>query len=264
MKINGLLLVNKPVSCTSHDVVHRVRHPAAALELQRRDPLGLIGGDLATDVNEGPTTADTLDAEKLRALRDVGVNRLSIGVQSFDPAVLAKFRADPFVAGFKGALDQKATTAELEHVATLIPDEWLAPATYGSADTCAKAVLRQLGRVKPAFTRLAMYNREARNRSRLPCAIRLDSELQALLAELDGAAAPLLRPLGIHLNIYPAKGYSATLRLKRPEAASVVSLLDDSRKIAISRLGDHIRIAHPKFRDELERTARSLRLLATH
>ena len=65
--------------------------------------------------------------------------------------------------------------------------------------------------------------------------------------QYDAAAgsftAPLLRPLGIWLNIYPAKGYSATLRLKRPEDASVVSLLDDTRKIAISRLGDHIRIA---------------------
>lgn len=55
--------------------------------------------------------------------------------------------------------------------------------------------------------------------------------------------APLLRPLGVSLNIYPAKGYSATLRLKQPERASVVSLMDDGRKIAISRLGDHIRIA---------------------
>ncbi|NDY92942.1 D-amino acid dehydrogenase [Ideonella livida] len=55
--------------------------------------------------------------------------------------------------------------------------------------------------------------------------------------------APLLRPLGIGLDIYPAKGYSATLRLKRPQDASVVSLLDDTRKIAISRLGDTIRIA---------------------
>jgi len=55
--------------------------------------------------------------------------------------------------------------------------------------------------------------------------------------------APLLRQLGIYLDIYPAKGYSATMRLKRPDDASVVSLLDDTRKIAISRLGDHIRIA---------------------
>jgi alkanesulfonate monooxygenase SsuD/methylene tetrahydromethanopterin reductase-like flavin-dependent oxidoreductase (luciferase family) len=48
------------------------------------------------------------------------------------------------VAGFRGALDGKATTAELEHVATLIPEEWLAPAATGSPEQCAAAVLRQL------------------------------------------------------------------------------------------------------------------------
>ena len=64
-----------------------------------------------------------------------------------------------------------------------------------------------------------------------------------VVAAAGSFTAPLLRPLGIYLNIYPAKGYSATLRLNRPDAASTVSLLDDTRKIAISRLGDHIRIA---------------------
>ncbi|RTL47123.1 MAG: D-amino acid dehydrogenase [Burkholderiales bacterium] len=65
----------------------------------------------------------------------------------------------------------------------------------------------------------------------------------AFVAAMGSYTPALVRPLGEFLNIYPAKGYSATLRLKRPEAASVVSLLDDTRKIAISRLGDHIRIA---------------------
>ena len=64
-----------------------------------------------------------------------------------------------------------------------------------------------------------------------------------VVAAAGAFTAPLLRQLGIYLNIYPAKGYSATLRLKRPQDASVVSLLDDTRKIAISRLGDHVRIA---------------------
>jgi len=64
-----------------------------------------------------------------------------------------------------------------------------------------------------------------------------------VVAAAGSFTAPLLRPLGIRLNIYPAKGYSATLRLKRPQDASTVSLLDDTRKIAISRLGDHVRIA---------------------
>ncbi|MCX7660634.1 MULTISPECIES: D-amino acid dehydrogenase [Caldimonas] len=65
----------------------------------------------------------------------------------------------------------------------------------------------------------------------------------AYVAALGSYTAPLLRPLGVGLAIYPAKGYSATLRLKHPERASVVSLLDDSRKIAISRLGEFVRIA---------------------
>ncbi|QPF71717.1 D-amino acid dehydrogenase [Roseateles sp. DAIF2] len=65
----------------------------------------------------------------------------------------------------------------------------------------------------------------------------------AYVAAMASYTPALLKPLGEHLNIYPAKGYSATLKLKRPDDASVVSLLDDGRKIAISRLGDTIRIA---------------------
>ena len=73
-----------------------------------------------------------------------GYGDLMVRTNNWDPAVLERFRADPFVAGFRGAFDGKATTSELEHVATLIPDEWLAPAATGSAEQCAAAVLRQL------------------------------------------------------------------------------------------------------------------------
>ena len=65
----------------------------------------------------------------------------------------------------------------------------------------------------------------------------------AYVVALASYAPALTRSLGEHLNIYPAKGYSATLRLKKPAQASTVSLLDDARKIAISRLGDFVRIA---------------------
>lgn len=68
---------------------------------------------------------------------------LMVRTNDWDPAVLAAFRADPFVAGFRGALDGPATTSELEHVATLIPSEWLAPAANGSAQECAAAVQHQ-------------------------------------------------------------------------------------------------------------------------
>ena len=55
--------------------------------------------------------------------------------------------------------------------------------------------------------------------------------------------APLLRTVGVRLPIYPGKGYSATFKILKPKLAPQVSLLDDSVKCAMSRLGDHLRIA---------------------
>jgi D-amino-acid dehydrogenase len=56
-------------------------------------------------------------------------------------------------------------------------------------------------------------------------------------------SAPLLRSVGVDLPIYPGKGYSATFNILRPEAAPRVSTIDDEKKIAISRLGDQLRVA---------------------
>ena len=64
---------------------------------------------------------------------------LMVSTNRWDPEPLARFRADPFVAGFQGAIDQKATTAELEHVATLIPESWLAPAATGRRSAASRS-----------------------------------------------------------------------------------------------------------------------------
>ena len=59
-----------------------------------------------------------------------------------------------------------------------------------------------------------------------------------------GSLSPLLvRPLGIHLPIYPAKGYSVTMPVKDASMAHEVSLTDDEYKLVFSRLGDRLRIA---------------------
>ena len=59
-----------------------------------------------------------------------------------------------------------------------------------------------------------------------------------------GSYSPMLaKPLGIDLLVYPAKGYSATLELERPELAPQVSLTDDEYKLVFSRLGNRLRIA---------------------
>ena len=59
-----------------------------------------------------------------------------------------------------------------------------------------------------------------------------------------GSYSPLLlKPLGISLPIYPAKGYSATLPLADDSHAPSVSVTDDEHKIVFSRLGNRLRIA---------------------
>jgi D-amino-acid dehydrogenase len=59
-----------------------------------------------------------------------------------------------------------------------------------------------------------------------------------------GSASPLYAaPLGIHLPIYPAKGYSVTLPVKDEAMAHQVSLTDDEYKLVFSRLGNRLRIA---------------------
>ncbi len=56
-------------------------------------------------------------------------------------------------------------------------------------------------------------------------------------------SAPLVKPLGISLLLYPGKGYSATYRVRDADRAPHVSLTDDGYKLVISRLGDRLRVA---------------------
>jgi probable F420-dependent oxidoreductase len=72
-----------------------------------------------------------------------GYGDLMVSTNRWDPAPLERFRSDEMVATIPGAIDMKATTDQLEHIATLIPDEWLEPAATGSAPRCAERVLRQ-------------------------------------------------------------------------------------------------------------------------
>jgi alkanesulfonate monooxygenase SsuD/methylene tetrahydromethanopterin reductase-like flavin-dependent oxidoreductase (luciferase family) len=61
----------------------------------------------------------------------------------WDPAVLERFRADPLVSKFRGGIDAHATREELEQIAKLIPDEWLAASATGAPDQCVDAILGQ-------------------------------------------------------------------------------------------------------------------------
>ena len=59
-----------------------------------------------------------------------------------------------------------------------------------------------------------------------------------------GSYAPaVLRPLGLDLPIYPAKGYSITVDIAQENAAPHVSITDETRYMVFSRLGHRMRVA---------------------
>jgi D-amino-acid dehydrogenase len=64
----------------------------------------------------------------------------------------------------------------------------------------------------------------------------------AHLVALGSFSAPMVAPLGLRLPVYPVKGYSITVPIADEPRAPVSTLLDESFKVALTRLGDRIRV----------------------
>jgi D-amino-acid dehydrogenase len=56
-------------------------------------------------------------------------------------------------------------------------------------------------------------------------------------------SSQLLKAIGIGLPVYPVKGYSITLPVTDPDMAPQSTLMDETFKVAITRLGDRVRVA---------------------
>jgi D-amino-acid dehydrogenase len=67
-------------------------------------------------------------------------------------------------------------------------------------------------------------------------------QADAYVAAMGSFTPALLRPLGLDLPIYPVKGYSLTLPVTDPEAAPVSTVMDETFKVGLTRLGDRIRV----------------------
>ncbi len=72
-----------------------------------------------------------------------GYGDLLVRVNQWDPDVLARFRADDVVASIPGAIDAIGTVEQWEHIAGILPDEWMAAAAVGSPKACARRVVDQ-------------------------------------------------------------------------------------------------------------------------
>ena len=86
-----------------------------------------------------------------------------------------------------------------------------------------------------------------------------------------GSHSPLVvKPLGIDLPVYPVKGYSLTVPITDPAGAPESTVMDEMHKVAITRLGDRIRVGgmaeldgysaalHPRRRATLEHVVSDL------
>jgi D-amino-acid dehydrogenase len=92
----------------------------------------------------------------------------------------------------------------------------------------------------------------------------------AFLVALGSYSSRLLRPLGIRLPVYPVKGYSITVPVIDERRAPQSTLMDETHKVAITRLGQRIRVGgmaeisgfdsslYPKRRATLEYSLSSL------
>ena len=63
------------------------------------------------------------------------------------------------------------------------------------------------------------------------------------VAALGSYTPLLLKPLGLTLPVYPAKGYSVTIPIEGHQGAPTVALIDDQYKLVYSRLGSRLRVA---------------------
>ncbi len=64
----------------------------------------------------------------------------------------------------------------------------------------------------------------------------------AIVVALGSYSPLLLKPLGIGLSVYPVKGYSLTIPIIDAARAPESTVMDETYKIAITRLGDRIRV----------------------
>ncbi|MCB2120815.1 MAG: D-amino acid dehydrogenase [Rhodobacteraceae bacterium] len=65
----------------------------------------------------------------------------------------------------------------------------------------------------------------------------------AYVCALGSYAPNLLDPIDLRLPVYPVKGYSVTLPVTEDAGAPQSTIMDETHKVAITRLGDRIRVA---------------------
>jgi D-amino-acid dehydrogenase len=67
-------------------------------------------------------------------------------------------------------------------------------------------------------------------------------QADAYVVALGSWSPRLVQPLGVSLPVYPVKGYSITVPIVDPTGAPESTVMDETHKVAVTRLGDRIRV----------------------
>ncbi len=193
--------------------------------------------------------------------RDTGLHydELSKGILHFytseqefaaalEPAkIMREFGCDRHVISAQEAIALEPALASIQHQ--------IAGATYTAADESGDAhqFTQNLAKLCAAQGVQFLYNTTilglmATSQQITGVNIRNEQGEQTLTADryvlaLGSYSPQLVKPLGLDLLIYPAKGYSATFPILQADKAPSVSLTDDEFKLVFSRLGNRLRVA---------------------
>jgi probable F420-dependent oxidoreductase len=123
---------------------HAVRTVKNAAEAAGRDPssvrvwscLVTAGDHLPEDVRLRKTVARL--ANYLQYVGDEFIDG-----NGWDAAALRGFRSDPVVSSFAEPVEGVATSGQLEHIAELLPKEWLETCATGTPQECAARIGRE-------------------------------------------------------------------------------------------------------------------------
>ena len=65
---------------------------------------------------------------------------------------------------------------------------------------------------------------------------------ERVVVALGSHSPGLLAPVGLRIPVYPVKGYSITVPITEAQYAPESTIMDESHKVAVTRLGDRIRV----------------------
>jgi D-amino-acid dehydrogenase len=159
-------------------------------------------------------------------------------------ALLREFGCDRRLVSASGCVEIEPALAAAGPM--LVGGDYTEEDESGDAHKFTKHLAEHCRRIGVKFNFGTSVARLIVEHGRVCSALTADGEMlvaDAYVVALGSYSSALLRPLGISLPLYPAKGYSATIPLSDASVAPTASLTDDEYKLVFSRLGNRLRIA---------------------